>query len=213
VVTSSLTGPPRRRTLVFRSLTRSTRVPGTRSSTQSASPASTLRKRENHDVIRVCEWRDPDSNRGHHDSDRCSEHSNRPRSACKSPDTWLIFERAGVAQLVRGCRPDLDTTEVSCPNQSAPSPRTTTAPPLVGDRIAQEVRVAAARCPMLAVRPRQSSRQRGVGRLLAHGSRSGGRVRELSVPDVPEERRSSAGAARRSPRWVTTIAEPTDTNV
>jgi hypothetical protein len=39
-------------------------------------------------------------------SDRCPQHSNRPVSACKSPYSWLLFERAGVAQLARGCRPD-----------------------------------------------------------------------------------------------------------
>jgi hypothetical protein len=37
--------------------------------------------------------------------------------------------RRCVPQLAQGCRPDLDTTGVSCPNRSAPSPRATTAPP------------------------------------------------------------------------------------
>ena len=37
-----------------------------------------------------------------------------------------------------------------------------------------------------ARRPRQVTPQRGLGRLLAHGSGSSGHVRELSFPDVGE---------------------------
>ena len=76
--------------------------------------------------------------------------------AAEAPANERFLRRAegrSVAQIARGCRPDSDTTGVSCPNRSAPRLGTTTAvTALVGDRIPEEARAAATRHRTLAGR-------------------------------------------------------------
>jgi hypothetical protein len=56
----------------------------------------------------ACGWRDPDSNRGHHDFRQMSARLDQAPKCLQialylyTCYTWLLFECAGVAQLARG---------------------------------------------------------------------------------------------------------------
>jgi hypothetical protein len=60
-----------------------------------------------HAGCRASGWRDPDSNRGHHDFQTDAPNTRTgPEAPANRLLSWLPVERVSVAQLARGCRPD-----------------------------------------------------------------------------------------------------------